>query len=661
MTAGLEPNADIPGTADRSSLPAGTAWASDAKTRREALATARRSRRPSRLGQQAGSVARPDYVVAADAGFPDLLDRAWQRAREALDVAAALDILLTLGGYVPSDISLRTFTIEEECALQVLFGLSWRPDTLETTRPDGTGPAFVGEVGLTSSGRVVVRVPSHGPLDGTHELVGGVLRLPWSDSDVTQYRVALNEANARAASAVADCRGWLSALTPAGLSDVLTELTEATRRTAPVIFYCRDRQYTNFRDRNTVTGKTLWPGHPDCAFSSLAQLGVDLWADEDVCMVACLIILIRAGGYTRIEEVNGTQLTLDHVFDVLERSRVAYNRVLSTTTIDSPIAPGSSPTAARLDALARAIADQRPNVLERSQLYRQIHGPLMHKVERVAGRPSAPAKRREADTCARLRESLPVTGSTLAEMRDELSASPQWLALPHNQFGSGLESLIYETVRASTAVFHADFAMSRGMRSLTALVDRLRAKDWMTIAAWDLPQFFCCVVPSPDAHQMFDGSRAHLADTAWAISARMQYNSWHFLVGNLSPGPAITQRDYFTPPGIPDIAYYSDQHHHGHVAAKVRFTVRSPQPVRVLGIDFRGFVDLRLLRCEGTPFTEQDLLAAQRTSKLIATATQLAAELVSDQTADGQRQEMVVNAFDPRWHRDTIIGAASTS
>ncbi|MEJ8644295.1 hypothetical protein WKI68_29165 [Streptomyces sp. MS1.HAVA.3] len=282
------------------------------------------------------------------------------------------------------------------------------------------------------------------------------------------------------------------------------------------------------------------------------------------------------------------------------------------------------------------------------QLYREIYGPLMHKIERVAGPVKDDARQLEAALCARVRERLPLTGDTLAELAADLEASPGWLAEPHGGFGSGLESLVYETVRAATEVFDADFAMSRGMRSLPALIAALRSEEFPRIAAWDIPHFFCCVVPSREARRFFGGSASHLADTAWAISSRMQYNSWHFLVGNLPKVPEIAARDHFVPPVIPDIAYYSDQHHNGHVAARVRFTVRSPQAVEVLGRRFNGFMDLRLLRCEGLPFDEQDLLAAHRTSGFIAKATSLAATLV----AGGA--EIEIASFDSQWHWDEI-------
>ncbi|OKH96215.1 hypothetical protein [Streptomyces uncialis] len=654
-------------------------------SRKAAMAKARQSRRPSRLGRRAGSAPEPDYVVADDAGFPGLLKRTWERASAAADLPSAVEVLLTLDGHVPADVQLRALPAPEECALDVLLGRTWRAaghgggegagggpgggsrtgsgSAVRTGPADGTGSdtgtgtgtgeehpagtAFLGEIGLNTSGRVVVRVPSKEPLAGREELVGGVLRVPWSGRDLAEYRAASLRGAERLGESDADCRKWLAEAGPEGRREMLERLKEAALRTAPFVLYSGDRQYTNFRDQNTLTGKTLWPGHPDCALSSLAPVPLDLWSDSDVRMVVCLTLLVRSAGFARIEEANGTQLTTDHVAHLLEHTRRAYEGVPGGTRV----APAASAGAADLAGLAEALGRRRREVTAGVQLYREIHGPLMHKVERVAGAPGEGARRLEAELCARLRERLPVgDGDTFDGLAAGAGAAPGWLAEPHGGYGSGLESLVHETVSAATEVFAADFAMSRGMRSLTALVAALRAEEWPRIAEWDTPHFFCCVVPAPGARRYFGDSSAHLADMAWSMSARMQYNSWHFLVGNLPKVPEVEARDYFVPPTLPDIAYHSDQHHHGHVAAKVRFSIRSPQAVEVLGRTFGGFVDLRLLRCEGKPFDEQDLLAAHRASGFVAKATSLAAALV----ADGADVE--IGTFDSQWHWDRIAG-----
>ncbi|HEX5120982.1 MAG TPA: hypothetical protein VFW65_37840 [Pseudonocardiaceae bacterium] len=620
-----------------------------ATRRRAANALKRFSRRPSRLGSAAGAAPHPDYHVGPDAGFPGLLKEVWRKAGEASDLATAVDILLTLDGHVPADVQLRALGRAEEVALGVLAGVTWRPGAeAEPVAPDGTA-AFLGEIGLSTTGRLVVRVPSQGPLGGSTELVDGVLRVPWPAPAVAEYRRAKATADLRYAESVVDCRDWLAGLGECGRTEVLDQLTAAAQRTAPFVLYHEDRQYTNFRDLNTLTGKTLWPGHPDCALSALRGIPLALWSDADVMLVVSLTLLVRSAGFGRIEEANGTQLSVAHIGHLLDQARVRYNAASGLP----PVPPAESDRVADVVRLADALRARRTEMRDDVQLYREIHGVLMHKIERAAQPYGAPARRREAALCAALTERLPLSGRTLDELGDQLAADPAWLARPTDTFGTGLEALVHAAVASATDVFAADFAMSRGMRSLADLVDALRDEDWARIAGWDITSFFCCVVPAPHAKRYFGGSATHVADMSWAVSSRMQYNSWHFIAGNLPKVPDVEARDYFVPPTMPDIALFSDQHHNGHVANHVRFTVRSPQPVTVLDRVFRGFVDVRLLRCDGSPFDEQDLLATHRLSAFIAGATTLAARLAA------AGEDIRIAAFDSRWHWNTIAGGES--
>ncbi|OAH10909.1 hypothetical protein [Streptomyces jeddahensis] len=633
------------------------------ESRRAVNARKRISRRPSRLGIPAGSTDKPDRVAEPDAGFPGLLRRVWRRAAEAGDLRSSLDVLLTLDGHVPGDIQLRALNSAEQAALTALCGLSWRdPDGATDSAADAAGtpaaattepapdtseaPAFLGEIGLATNGRIALRTPGARPLD-PRDLVGGVRRVPYSRAALAAYRRELDRARERNAASAADCRAWLAEQGPEGRDALLAQAREATLRTAPFVLYQEDTQYTNFRGQNTLTGKTLWPGHPDCALSALQGLPLDLWSDQDTQLIVCLTLLIRSAGFGRVEEANGTQLTVDHVAYTLERVRRAYNAVPGV----EPVPAAASHRVADLDRLAARLRERRQGLSRHAQLYREIHGALMHKVERVAAAPGPAARARQDAVTERLRARLPLAGGTLTELGRNLAAAPGWLAEPHGAFGTGLESLVYETVAATAEAFAADFAMSRGMRSLPGLVRALRGESWAEICDWDITHFFCCVVPRPEAAAHFGGSAAALADAAWAMSSRMQYNSWHFVAGNLPRVPEVVARDHFVPPVIPDVAFFSDQHHHGHVNNNVRFSIRSPQAVEVDGRRFDGFMDLRLLRCAGDPFDEQDLLAAQQVSAFIARATSLAAGLVA------AGAELEVTAFDSGWHWTAVTGA----
>lgn len=623
-------------------------------SRREAMDKARQSRRPSRLGTAAGAAPGPDHHRDPDAGFRTLLATVW-RSTTGAPTHEAVETVLTLGGHVPREVSLRALATRAACAVQALWGARWGAgpgDGGQRCRPPvADGPvAFAGEIGLGTDGRLRIRTPDDPPL-ATASLVAAPRPVAWPADALARYTAALAVARERTAWELLDCRSWLDCHADDDRDALLERLREATLRTAPVVLYQEGQPYTNFRDRNTIVGKTLWPGHPDCVFSRLKGMPVHLWCDEDVLLVVCLSLLVRSGGAGRIEEVNGTELNLDNVAHVLDRIRRDYDAVGA----GPPIGPGVTVTVAALHELAGRLAEARDRVARERQLYREIHGVLLNKVERVAARPGADVERRERALVDRLLHRLPVVGRSLDHIGTTIGVAPGWLTRPHGEFGTGLESLVFEAATAATEVFGADFAMSRGMRDLTALVEAMQNGDWATIVGWELPEYFCCVVPSAEAERHFPGGVTQVADVAWAMSSRMQYNSWHFVPGNLSQAAARSRRDYFIPPAMPDIAYFSDQHHHGHVTARVRFTVRSPQAVEILGRTFKGFVDVRLLRCDGEPFVEADLLAVHRLSRLVARATGRVAELaVAGVPAR-------ITAFDSRWHWTSILTRAAAA
>ncbi|MGW1070999.1 hypothetical protein ACWD4F_41700 [Streptomyces aureus] len=617
-------------------------------SRRAANSRKRQSRRPSRLGLVAGATPKPDRVREEDAGFPGLLARVWQKASAAADMRAALDILLTLDGHVPAEVQEGALRTADAAALKVVAGLSADAcEPAEAVADPAGRTVFLGEIGLTTGGRVVVRVPSRQPLAKQHTLVAGVLRVPWTSRHLDEYRREVTTAQERLDRDAADSRRWLAEQGSEGREALLAQMTEGAQRTAPFMLYIEDRQYTNFRDTNTVVGKTLWPGHPDCVFAGLSGLPLELWSDHDALLVVGISLLIRSAGYGRIEEVNGSQLTLENVGRLLERTRRSYNGALGGEKI-----PAAGPDAGveALMALAAGLGAHRPEVARTVQLYREIHGALIHKVEKVAAPYGEVAAERDRQVTGHLRATLPVVGDRLAGLRLADDADPAWLARPYGEFGTGLEAVVYEAVAATTAAFGADFSMSRGIRSLPKLVRALRAEAWDEISAWGITDFFCCVVPAQEARRHYGDSLATLADTAWAMSSRMQYNSWHFIAGNLPRTSKVLERDHFVPPTIPDIAHFSDQHHHGHVNNMVRFTIRSPHSVEVCGRPFNGFMDLRIVRADGEPYTEQEMLAAHQVAAFIARMTQQAAALAE------QGEQADVTAFDSAWHWRSVTG-----
>lgn len=604
--------------------------------RRLALERSRESKRPSRGGQPAGSTGEPDRQLTG-VGFPALTRAALASARLAPNHATGLQVLLTLNGSVPESVARRSLRDVEELALDLLVGEG---------SSDLGQIVFVSDLGLTVLGRPFLTLPASGDRPPASQIAGVARRIGWTRLQVERFRSCVDEFEHARRAEVTGCRAEFLGLERRVVDERIDQVRAGARRTPPFVLYRDNAVYSNFLGDGNLIGKSIVWTDPACVLAKLKTQAVDLWTDEDVVVATCLHILISAGGYGRIEECNSTQLSLRRVAQFFAAKRLEYRAVPGTPEVD-PV-----PDEAGIDDLVR-VAGQlrvaRGYLLDRDLLYREIDGPLLHKKERVIGGIIARPEQ-EQGFCASLRQALPLRAESLDRVIDEIAAAPGWLFSPYGGFGLGVEALIHAAVRAAVGAFDADFALSRGLRSFPELVDAMRAENYAEIVSWELPKFYCCVVPGSGAIDRFDGVRAAVADAAWAMAARMEYNTWHGLPGNLPKSPVVEQRDYLSPGVMPDVSRFSDQHHRGHVTNKIRFTIRCPQAVTVLGHRFSGQVDLRLLRCAGAPFVARDLRGAREVARFIAAAVdQVAARVVA-----GERLE--ITSFDHEWHRETFLG-----
>lgn len=605
------------------------------QSRREAMIEQRRSKRPSRGDRPAGSTAQPDRQLD-DAGFTELLRRTLASARAAEQLPAAIEILLTLDGHLPAESARRSLTREETVAVSVLS----RPDRAE---PGPDEVVFTSALALSPSGRLVITVPRHRALPAEAAATGVAARVPWGPADLAEYRKLIAAADAEARWEIGELRSYLAGLGEDGRAQAVNALRGAVFLVPPVMFYAGRNMFANLRDPGNLTGKTLTPTHPDCYFHHLDKLPFDLWTDEEAVVVGCLWLLYQSGGPNRIESSNGFQLSLPNVTDNLRHQAALYAGAGSPLEV-----PDGRVPAAELQSLALELAKVRLGLVQHRRLYYEINATTRRKAERLLPQPSGPDLA-ERFVCERIAPLLPGSAGSFAEVLAAVRAQPDWLAEPVAGAPTGFEALIETTVRSALELLDADYAMSRGLRSLPRLIDALATEDWAEIVSWELPSFYCCVVPSWRAVRLFDGDFARLADSTWAIAARMQYNTWHVMPGNLPKNPAVQARDFLAPHVLPDIAIHSDLHHRGHVANNIRFSARSPETVVVAGFPFKSLTDIRVLRCEGPAFTEQELLPVTSMARFLAQLSESVAELA----LAGRRIE--VSSFDHRWYRHTLI------
>jgi hypothetical protein len=621
--------------------------------RRLAMEEARRSKRPSRSDRPAGTTPTPDRVLD-DAGFPRLLQRVLTSARSAPDTAGMIEVLLTLDGHLDLEHARRSLTRAEVAAVQMLTRTGRPPGPGEPGGPGKPGEAgqsavFTSAVALSPQGRMVVTVPTRRALPPEAAATGVAARISWSEEDLAEYRVLLADVEQRTTQEIHECRIFLEAMGSEGRTAAVDAIRGAVFLVPPVMFYKGDSVYSNLREDGNLTGKTLLPTHPDCFFHHLDRLPLELWTDDEAVVVACLWLLYSSGGPNRIESANGYQLTLDNVADNFRTMREVY----AEADPDLRVAeiPHGSPPAAVLSAGAAQLAVARAALVSARRLCYEINATTRRKAEQALPLLSGPSPQ-EKGICESLSGLLPHGAAEFGGILAQLREDPKWLYRPRDDFPTGFEALIHATVAASVELFDAHFAMSRGVRSLPKLIEALGRQDWKEIVSWELDKFYCCVVPDRRAAAIHGGSLVKVADAAWAMAARMQYNTWHVMPGNLPKDPAVQARDFLAPHVLPDTAVFSDLHHRGHVANNIRFSARSPEPVMVAGFLFKSLTDLRVLRCEGPPFTQVELAAVAQVAAFLAQVS----ELVATAAQDGVPIE--VTSFDHRWHRKTIVDNA---
>jgi hypothetical protein len=606
-----------------------------AGSRRAAMLEQRRSKRPSRADRQAGTTAQPDHGLS-DAGLTELLRQSLASARSAGSLADRISTLMSLDGHLPADSACRALTRAELTAIEVL------------TRPGRAGPAadevvFTSAVAITPSGRLVITVPRARALPREAAETGVADRVAWGRDDLAEYRRRLSDADAEASWELGQLRQLLADAGADGRAEAVSSLRSTVSLVPPVMFYRGTTMYSNLREPGNLTGKTLAPSHPDCFFHHLDKLPLELWTDDEVMIVGCLWLLYSSGGPNRVESSNGFQLTLANVADNLRHQSRVYARVGRVQPVpDGPVPAG------QLRELALALARTRLDLVRQRRLYYEINAATRRKVERAFPEQSR-EDRCERFTCDRIEQLLPGRSASFAAVLAAVRDDPDWLSGPVAGHPTGFEALIETTVTAALELLRADYAMSRGIRSLPRLIDALARQNWAEIVSWELPAFYCCVVPSRQAVRLFGGDFARLADSAWAIAARMQYNTWHVMPGNLPKDPSVQARDFLAPHVLPDITINSDLHHRGHVANNIRFSARSPETVQVAGFPFKSLTDIRVLRCEGPAFTETELYPVTRMARFLARL----AETVAAHALAGRRIE--VSSFDHRWFRRTII------
>lgn len=549
---------------------------------------------------------------SSQAAFARVLDES-RRGLEGRSAGEALLRLLTISGRIPAASAFAGLLPWESAVVHAVLGrddLAFEiGDAGNWTAHVVVSQSLVGKVSLYRADEEVL------PPD---EVVGSVEVPPEliERADELAAEEALLERRERDA-----IDAWLSVLERGGRIDsVVDEVSAQVDHVESVNVYVDRCRFC----RSDIGNNILRNGR----LASLRGRPVTSWAPEERLFVAGISVLLAAGKPILIEEFNGEQLSGRRLRAWLERRRAVY-----CARLREPARPDAGDC--NLVEIATAVAALRRRLEPAGTIgLRRVNGLTMSKREatlpltQLDPWPSvlpSPLVRlaAELDLDIDASRAYPATQALARVALREKAADP----------GSRLvESLIERIVVAAVLSGDADYGMSSGIHDLSELRPTAGGHAQPALALTKA-SFFCAVLPHPDLVERLERDR--LFGILSLVAQRMQFNRWHFVVGNFKPQEIPRKRHWYHPPLMPDLAEWSDLHHPGHTSAAVRYTVRAPgpalwrPPLEVFGNAYRGFFDIRLVRMQGAPFRRRELAIACRHGLLIEALWRTAQEEVA--------------------------------
>jgi hypothetical protein len=526
--------------------------------------------------------------------------------------ADAIERLLTLDGRIPSADRVQSLA---HLDLEILKALRKRRSTRLSKISQELDDCEVFRIYYNLLGRLHIKPASDTMVDyGLEDNVEiGFVTVP--GSDVTQaYRLAAKVDEAEEPFRVRLDAALDSAHASGGLGEIIAGAIDAVQHVEAVCLYVDDEIFSTMeRFTNLVTTR-----RGAGILNELTQQPLTAWRPAHRLLVGALHMLYQSGSSIRFEEFNGSELSARRLFSRLSELGAGYCIAIGMRKQEPPQAPFE---------LGRWVGDLTKRMQNRSWVrYRRTNGLTFQKREEL--RPPSGPSEDAVSLPARLIElhrSWCAHASPAAPremLLYELAEHAIDDALHRPPAGNGstdaevpdktkLEVLIEEIVASAVTATVADYGMSSSIRRPGCLFGSTSLEVQHSVLSLTPKDFFCCIVATQQLHRSY-GQKLE-RDVFRAVQARMQFNRWHFIAGNLPRHVVPEDRHYFYPPIMPDLAEWSDQFHSGHTRAGVRFAVRAPgpdigcPPLTISGIDFRAFYDVRTVRIAGPTFNLRDL------------------------------------------------------
>ncbi|MER6364062.1 hypothetical protein [Kitasatospora sp. NPDC001527] len=509
-------------------------------------------------------------------------------------------MVLTLDGRLPEDVGRAALTAADLWLAQEIIARELRVD------PAATGSDLLI---LDRTGRMLFLWEASRAPAGSH-IVGSLVTDAETRTDLHRRYL---ESEAAEEAGRTELHTYMTGRPSERNREDLERIGHVLLHMAPVQVYVGHQLFSNLGSSGNLPGKSIAPTAPENVLARLAAVPAEEWSKEEAAFVALATVLLSSGTQARLEEANGTHLTSAGVAALLTGHIRGYGA-------EPPDIEGAS-TVAGLEALARRCAAERQARLgDGSVFYRVIHGVNLNKTEHLlrpaVGYTDVPLPlrallEREAGIGA-VTTTIEETASAFEVLSDALHAAPA-----PERFSSAYEALLTRFMTTLAEATASDVAMGRGPRSFAPLEPGSTGED--DPLALRSNAFFCCVAPSAAFAESFGEDRAALVKTLSAYSARMRFNTWHYLPHALGIHDRVPGRDdWFFAPTMPDLTHHSDQHHTGHVAFDVRHAIRVPLGIDHAGRHLPGLYDLRLMRSAGERYTTDDLRAAVASGRVLA-------------------------------------------
>jgi acyl-CoA synthetase (AMP-forming)/AMP-acid ligase II len=539
-----------------------------------------------------------------DAGDGDASDG--PRQHDAL--ATWAQRLITFDGRFPeADVS-ASLTLEGRAILATLGGLQAQggePPPGPSGTPTSGARCYVGAYDY---GRAYLSLR---PPESPH--LKGCAWAEVSPAQVEQLNQAVAALEPERSAGDAEMNAFLEGTSADQLAVIVAGIEDFVDHNDPVLLYVEDECFNNMGPFNNLLRKGRAAPADRYILGRLRGLPVEQIPLGQRRFLFSMHAILRAG--LRPEAFNGTQLTPWSVRAYFARK---YQQYQSTTA--NALAHWPPDLMGQADVLCR----HKSLLNETHEVYRWINGLTLRKEERW--RPRVDWSDRAPDLPAL------VTSHCLERYQVSLADfshhDPYFQAVVDaiSDVSEGPErSLAYEAlleviVRSAMSFAPSHAGMTRGMRDLRHFQDAVEEGRLDDACAAPMADGFCAVFPHDDTG---DFCRPQpLSRVLTAISARMQFNHWHYTPGHFESASFTGGRHYYYPPSMSDLTEEAEFHHGGHAIARVRHAIRSPAPLVIGGHSYPGLVDIRLMRAVGRPYTTAELRDVDHHTEMIRSIAQ---------------------------------------